>query len=97
MKDGLGVTLEEICKIAPGGILVFFPSYKLLEKLHRRWTQTGQWSRLNAEKPLFVGMVLENYVFIVCSSLCYTVLLSILLIFILMRVFLSYRAKRSHG
>ncbi|XP_042384337.1 Fanconi anemia group J protein homolog isoform X1 [Zingiber officinale] len=53
-QDGLGVTLEEICKIAPGGILVFFPSYKLLEKLRRRWTQTGQWSRLNAEKPLFV-------------------------------------------
>ncbi|XP_074586059.1 uncharacterized protein LOC141841763 [Curcuma longa] len=53
-QDGLGFTLEEICKIAPGGILVFFPSYKLLEKLRRRWTQTGQWSRLNAEKPVFV-------------------------------------------
>ncbi|CAL9205095.1 unnamed protein product [Musa hybrid cultivar] len=53
-QDGLGASLEEICKIAPGGVLVFFPSYKLLEKLHFRWSQTGQWSRLNAEKLLFV-------------------------------------------
>ncbi|WOL05316.1 hypothetical protein Cni_G14044 [Canna indica] len=53
-QDGLGVSLEEICKIAPGGVLVFFPSYKLLEKLHLRWSQTGQWSRLNAQKPHFI-------------------------------------------
>ncbi|XP_058098589.1 uncharacterized protein LOC131243331 isoform X2 [Magnolia sinica] len=53
-QDALGVSLEEICKIVPGGALVFFPSYKLLEKLRTRWVQTGQWSRLNAQKSLFV-------------------------------------------
>ncbi|KAL5984321.1 hypothetical protein ACLOJK_018425 [Asimina triloba] len=53
-QDSLGAALEEICKIVPGGALVFFPSYKLLEKLQTRWVQTGQWSRLNAEKALFV-------------------------------------------
>lgn len=55
MKDALGASLEEICKVVPGGALVFFPSYKLLDKLQMRWFQTGQWSRLNAEKPVFVG------------------------------------------
>ncbi|KAJ4776888.1 hypothetical protein LUZ62_061145 [Rhynchospora pubera] len=53
-QDALGVSLEEICKVVPGGALVFFPSYKLLDKLQMRWSQTGQWSRLNAEKPVFV-------------------------------------------
>lgn len=43
--------------IAPGGCLVFFPSYKLMEKLQNRWSETGQWSRLNARKSLFVGKI----------------------------------------
>ncbi|KAJ0966761.1 hypothetical protein J5N97_023678 [Dioscorea zingiberensis] len=53
-QDALGASLEEICKIVPGGALVFFPSYKLLEKLRNRWCQTGQWNRLNAQKSVFV-------------------------------------------
>ncbi|KAG6736597.1 hypothetical protein POTOM_060536 [Populus tomentosa] len=53
-QDALGKSLEEICKIVPAGSLVFFPSYKLMEKLSNRWRETGQWSRLNARKPLFV-------------------------------------------
>lgn len=57
VQDALGTSLEEICKVVPGGCLVFFPSYKLMEKLRIRWSQTGQWSRLNAQKPIFVGEV----------------------------------------
>ncbi|XP_077246888.1 RAD3-like DNA-binding helicase protein isoform X2 [Tasmannia lanceolata] len=53
-QDALGASLEAICKTVPGGALVFFPSYKLLEKLCKRWVQTGQWSHLNAQKHLFV-------------------------------------------
>ncbi|KAF9589216.1 hypothetical protein IFM89_020531 [Coptis chinensis] len=45
---------QEICKIVPGGALVFFPSYKLMEKLCTHWRETGQWSRLNAQKSFFV-------------------------------------------
>ena len=55
LKDALGKSLEEIFLIVPGGCLVFFPSYKLMEKLQNRWSETGQWSRLNARKSLFVG------------------------------------------
>ncbi|KAM0012938.1 putative RNA helicase [Helianthus debilis subsp. tardiflorus] len=54
-QDALGTSLEEICKVVPGGCLVFFPSYKLIDKLLSRWSQTGQWSHLNAQKPVFVG------------------------------------------
>ncbi|CAA6655856.1 unnamed protein product [Spirodela intermedia] len=53
-QDELGSSLEEIFKAVPGGVLVFFPSYKFLEKLHSRWRQTGQWSQLNAQKPIFI-------------------------------------------
>lgn len=53
-QDALGKSLEEICKIVPAGSLVFFPSYKMMEKLSNCWRETGQWSRLNSIKPLFV-------------------------------------------
>ncbi|KAK8646355.1 hypothetical protein V6N13_120144 [Hibiscus sabdariffa] len=53
-QDALGKSLEEIFKIVPGGCLIFFPSYKLMEKLCDRWRNTGQWSQLKARKPLFV-------------------------------------------
>ncbi|OMP07585.1 Helicase-like, DEXD box c2 type [Corchorus olitorius] len=53
-QDALGKSLEEICKTVPGGSLIFFPSYKLMETLCKRWKGTGQWSRLNAIKRLFV-------------------------------------------
>lgn len=31
-----------------GGVLVFFPSYSLLESIKRRWQQTSIWDKLNA-------------------------------------------------
>lgn len=57
LKDALGKSLEDIFKTVQGGCLVFFPSYKLMDKLCKRWCETGQWSQLNAKKPLFVGKV----------------------------------------
>lgn len=67
MKDALGASLEEICRVVPGGALVFFPSYKLLDKVRARWSQTGQWSQLNAQKPLFVGKKLINMHNSICT------------------------------
>ncbi|GLJ31258.1 hypothetical protein SUGI_0626920 [Cryptomeria japonica] len=53
-QDALGAVLEEICKIVPDGTLIFFPSYKLMDKLCNRWKATGQWIRLNSQKTIFV-------------------------------------------
>ncbi|XP_021745170.1 Fanconi anemia group J protein homolog isoform X2 [Chenopodium quinoa] len=53
-QDAVGKALEELFKVVPGGSLVFFPSYKLMDKLCKRWIETGQWSRMNARKPVFV-------------------------------------------
>jgi len=73
VKDALGKSLEEIFKIVPGGCLVFFPSYKLMEKLFNRWHETVQWSQLYAEKYLFVGKTsffsLMLFYLIICKIL----------------------------
>ncbi len=61
-KDALGTVLEEICKVVPDGALIFFPSFKLLDKLCARWQATGQWTRLLEEKQLFVGNGLPSLV-----------------------------------
>ncbi|MCO5560281.1 hypothetical protein L7F22_013892 [Adiantum nelumboides] len=53
-QDALGKTLEELFKATPDGALVFFPSYKLLEKLCDRWKATGQWNHLYELKELFI-------------------------------------------
>lgn len=73
VQDALGKSLEEICKVVPGGCLIFFPSYKLMEKLRSRWSQTGQWSRLNAQKPVFVGKVISLIFFISVSKLIHEI------------------------
>ncbi|XP_072091168.1 uncharacterized protein [Arachis hypogaea] len=52
-QDAVGRSLEEIFNIVLGGCLVFFLSYKLMEKLCNRWSKIGQWSRLNAKMPLY--------------------------------------------
>ncbi|MED6206439.1 hypothetical protein PIB30_026649 [Stylosanthes scabra] len=36
----VGRSLEEIFNVVPDGCLVFFPSYKLMEKLCNRWSET---------------------------------------------------------
>ncbi|KAI5067198.1 hypothetical protein GOP47_0017726 [Adiantum capillus-veneris] len=53
-QDALGKTLEELFKATPDGALVFFPSYKLLDKLCDRWKATGQWNQLYELKQLFI-------------------------------------------
>ncbi|KAI4374871.1 hypothetical protein MLD38_012813 [Melastoma candidum] len=53
-QDAVGKSLQEIFSVVPGGALVFFPSYKLMDKLSNRWRETGQWQRLNARKTLFI-------------------------------------------
>ncbi|CAK9222563.1 unnamed protein product [Sphagnum troendelagicum] len=76
-QDALGTVLEEICKVVPDGALIFFPSFKLLDKLCTRWQATGQWTRLLEEKQLFVepkgssdqfDQVLNNYYQVINSS-----------------------------
>ena len=40
-QDGVGEALLEIARAVPDGMLVFMPSYGMLEKLTKRWKETG--------------------------------------------------------
>ena len=40
-QDDLGNALREWCRDIPHGVLVFFPSYSLLDRVTQRWTSTG--------------------------------------------------------
>lgn len=33
----LGMTISNICALTPGGILIFFPSYYLMEECYTQW------------------------------------------------------------
>lgn len=41
MIDDLSSTIAKLCTRVPGGILIFFPSYKLLNDTYDRWTRSG--------------------------------------------------------
>ncbi|VDK84735.1 unnamed protein product [Dibothriocephalus latus] len=45
-QDDLGSLIVEACRLVPGGVLCFFPSYSLLDKLVQRWELTGMLDKL---------------------------------------------------
>lgn len=49
-QDSLGDALFDYCKVVPGGVLVFFPSYRLMDQLHMRWKSSGAWEKLHKTK-----------------------------------------------
>lgn len=49
-QDALGATVLSACRQIPDGVLLFLPSYSLLDKLAARWKVTGVWSRLEQMK-----------------------------------------------
>lgn len=50
----LGLSLVEIAKVVPDGLLVFFPSYAWMDTCLANWKQVGVWERLNHWKQCYV-------------------------------------------
>eukprot|EP00039_Didymoeca_costata_P003515 m.68149 g.68149 ORF g.68149 m.68149 type:complete len:899 (+) comp11944_c0_seq1:162-2858(+) len=50
-QDEIGNIVIECCKVVPYGVLVFFPSYSMMDKLQQRWAHTGAWDVLQEIKP----------------------------------------------
>nr|CDS33845.1 ATP dependent RNA helicase DDX11 [Hymenolepis microstoma] len=48
-----GEFLIEICKLTPGGVAVFFPSFDYLALVWNRWKSTGLFARLQTVKAVF--------------------------------------------
>ena len=49
-QDSLGKTILGFCRTIPHGVLCFFPSYTLMEKVLSRWEASGLLAQLEKEK-----------------------------------------------
>lgn len=59
--DSLGKSILQICGRVPNGVLCFFPSYSLLERVLKRWNDTGLSRTLRAVKEIVYGSILSRY------------------------------------
>ncbi|KAJ2255347.1 DEAD H (Asp-Glu-Ala-Asp His) box helicase 11 [Coemansia sp. RSA 455] len=63
----LWLALAALCQVIPGGVVAFFPSYALLDRMYRNWTAAGIIDCIAKRRPVFVesstssGDVLELY------------------------------------
>ena len=53
-QDEVGRLLLEVCGVVPHGVLLFLPSYKMLNNLEQRWQQTGLWQELFRVKHIIM-------------------------------------------
>ncbi|KAF1784083.1 P-loop containing nucleoside triphosphate hydrolase [Phytophthora cactorum] len=51
--DELGRILLNLSRIVPGGVVVFFPSYRFEENAVHRWQATKQYEQIQAKKAIF--------------------------------------------
>uniref|UniRef100_W5UKB9 Regulator of telomere elongation helicase 1 n=1 Tax=Ictalurus punctatus TaxID=7998 RepID=W5UKB9_ICTPU len=50
----LGNTIVNLSRVVPHGLLVFFPSYPVLDKTLEYWRSSGHADRIESMKPMFV-------------------------------------------
>ena len=51
-QDEIGKLVESMCRNIPHGILVFLPSYKMLDNMVNRWQATGTWAGILEKKTI---------------------------------------------
>ncbi|XP_077316544.1 regulator of telomere elongation helicase 1 [Lithobates pipiens] len=52
--SSLGMTIGNIARVVPHGLLIFFPSYPVMDKSIEFWKENGLSSRIEDVKPMFV-------------------------------------------
>ncbi len=52
-KEGLYRVLSNVCKLVPGGVVVFFPSYEYEGRIHEYFKSVGYLDKLGEKKRLF--------------------------------------------
>uniref|UniRef100_K3X4V5 Helicase ATP-binding domain-containing protein n=1 Tax=Globisporangium ultimum (strain ATCC 200006 / CBS 805.95 / DAOM BR144) TaxID=431595 RepID=K3X4V5_GLOUD len=76
-QDSMGQLLLQYVNVIPGGVLMFFPSYSLMDKLVTRWQQTGVWAKVDAVKTMFseprkagkdFDALLDDYKYVVANA-----------------------------
>ena len=46
----MGMLTLKVCQTVPNGVLLFLPSYRLMENLVNRWQNTGLYNELQSKK-----------------------------------------------
>ena len=54
MINDLGSTLESVAGTVPDGILVFFPSYRIMETTRDEWCKSGIFDKIHKRKPVYM-------------------------------------------
>jgi Rad3-related DNA helicase len=49
----LGLTILKLCEITPGGILVFFPSYSMINLYYEFWESRGIINQIKQFKGVY--------------------------------------------
>uniref|UniRef100_A0A182JAL0 Regulator of telomere elongation helicase 1 homolog n=1 Tax=Anopheles atroparvus TaxID=41427 RepID=A0A182JAL0_ANOAO len=52
--SSLGRTVLSVCPVIPGGLLIFFPSYPMLNHCVEEWQASGMWAQINRAKTVFI-------------------------------------------
>lgn len=52
--NSLGSTVLNVARIVPDGLLVFFPSYPMLNQCVNSWQCSGVWADISRFKPIFI-------------------------------------------
>ncbi len=53
MIDELGRVVANACQVAPGGVVVFFPSFAYADLVYQRWVESGITQRIAKVKTIF--------------------------------------------
>ena len=53
MLDELGLTFARVAQHVPGGMLIFFPSYWLMDKIYEQWDRSGVLNMIQKHKLVY--------------------------------------------
>ena len=53
MMDELGCAIAKVARSVPGGMLVFYPSYRLMDTCYERWEKSGVINKIMQQKRLY--------------------------------------------
>ncbi|KAF7270392.1 hypothetical protein GWI33_016626 [Rhynchophorus ferrugineus] len=52
--NSLGMTIVNLSRIIPDGLLIFFPTYPIMNKCQSTWQEEGIWTSISNNKAIFV-------------------------------------------
>ncbi|XP_975038.1 regulator of telomere elongation helicase 1 homolog [Tribolium castaneum] len=52
--QSLGLVISNLIRVIPDGVLIFFPSYVIMQKTIEHWQNDGTWDSINRTKPIYI-------------------------------------------